>query len=184
MATIRAGFRGTVILSALVGSGMMASAQTQSPFFSETRLGLGLHDPWSPERGSADLRALVLFRPVFETKSTIPLMLRPHLGGALNLAGRTSHLHAGMTLTLDLTKSVFAEISLGGALHNGRIGHASAPNRARLGCTAQFREAFGIGYRLDARWSVVASAEHLSNGGLCRNNRGLTNLGVEVGYRF
>ena len=30
----------------------------------------------------------------------------------------------------------------------------------------------------------MATVEHLSNAGLCANNRGLTNVGLRVGYTF
>ncbi len=158
---------------------------TQVPFLSELRLGLFSHDPWSPERGSADFSAEVLFqKPFIATSSWEPAIPRLHLGGALNTDGKTSHLRAGLSWTFELTEKLFVEASLGGALHNGRTSRAVPANRNSLGCSAHFREAAGIGYRIDPRWSVIASVEHLSNAGLCRKNRGLTNLGVSLGYRF
>jgi lipid A 3-O-deacylase len=31
---------------------------------------------------------------------------------------------------------------------------------------------------------VMATIEHLSNAGLCAQNRGLTNIGARIGYTF
>jgi len=41
-----------------------------------------------------------------------------------------------------------------------------------------------LGYRLTTHWQVMASIEHNSNAGLCDRNRGLTNGGLRLGYRF
>ena len=31
---------------------------------------------------------------------------------------------------------------------------------------------------------MMATVEHMSNAGLCAKNRGLTNFGARIGYRF
>ncbi len=56
------------------------------------------------------------------------------------------------------------------------------PHRDTLGCRALFREAGSLGVGVTAHWSVMATVEHLSNAGLCAGNRGLTNVGLRVGY--
>jgi lipid A 3-O-deacylase len=56
--------------------------------------------------------------------------------------------------------------------------------RVALGCSPLFRESGSIGVRLSANWSLLATVEHLSNAGLCDQNRGLTNIGARVGYSF
>ena len=153
--------------------------------FSEIRLGAMAHDPWSPERGSADIQGQILFaKPRFSTEIQDFIVPRLHLGGAINTSGKTSHIHAGLTWTYDITAKIFVEAALGGALHTGKTAIAAPVNRNSMGCAAHFRESAGIGYRIDANWNVIVNAEHLSNAGLCRKNRGLTNLGVMVGYRF
>lgn len=153
--------------------------------FSEVRLGLAAHDPWSPERGAADIQGLVLFaKPVTIEGALDPLLPRFQIGGAVNTDRKTSHVHAGFNWTFDVTRKVFVEASLGGALHDGKTARPAPADRNAMGCSGAFRESLGIGYRLDGNWSVVASLEHLSNAGLCKNNRGLTNLGMSVGYRF
>ncbi|MCA3627783.1 MAG: acyloxyacyl hydrolase [Methylobacterium sp.] len=42
----------------------------------------------------------------------------------------------------------------------------------------------GLGYRLGGGWSALAKIEHFSNGGLCTRNRGLTHVGMRLGYQF
>jgi hypothetical protein len=84
---------------------------------------------------------------------------------------------------LDVTPSVFVEGSFGGAVHDGENNPVER-HRNALGCTVLFRESGSLGIRVTKDWSVMATVEHLSNAGLCSNNRGLTNVGVRVGYSF
>ena len=149
-------------------------------------MGVFSHDPQSVEQGTADLNAEILFqKPSFLQETGWSMLVpRPHLGGTFNLAGKTSHAYAGITWTLDLTKQLFIETSLGVSVHNGDIGSHTRPQHNAMGCRAAFREAGSVGYRLNAHWSMMASIEHLSNGGLCSQNRGLTNGGLRLGYRF
>lgn len=132
----------------------------------------------SRERNTTDATALV----VLPRLSSMALAPRPMIGGNLNTAGRTSFLHAGLLWQLPISERFFVEIGLGGAIHNGSV--EQSRHRSAMGCSAAFRESIGLGYRIDARWSVVTTLEHLSNGGLCRRNRGLTNLGASLGYSF
>ncbi|MBF9235278.1 acyloxyacyl hydrolase [Microvirga alba] len=163
------------------------AAQTtrSSAFLSEMRLGATAQDPGGPESGSANLTAEVLsLRPLTAVDPVLNLLIpRVHLGGSLNLNGQTSFAYVGLTWTFDVTSNVFVEGSFGGAVHNGKTDPAVL-HRSALGCTALFRESGTLGVRLTQDWSVMATVEHLSNAGLCSNNRGLTNVGVRVGYTF
>jgi hypothetical protein len=47
-----------------------------------------------------------------------------------------------------------------------------------------FRESASLGYRITSNVSVMGTVEHISNAGLCDQNRGLTNVGLRLGYRF
>lgn len=153
--------------------------------FSELRLGAQAHDPWSPEKGSVDLTATVLFVKPFQLDSRWDWVVpRPHIGGAVNLNSDTSHVNFGLTWTYDITSRFFVEASFGGAFHNGKTGRAVPADRSALGCSPLFRESAGIGFRIDQNWSIIAQVEHLSNAGLCKQNRGLTNVGAQLGYRF
>lgn len=157
-----------------------------SSILSELRLGAFAHDPNSPEKGSVDINGEILFaRPVlFSDPVTNLLVPRFHLGTTVNTVGRTSHVYAGFTWTVDLTRTIFVEGSLGGAIHNGNTGVVVPADTAALGCTALFRESASIGFRLTEKWSLMGTVEHLSNAGLCNNNRGLTNIGARLGYTF
>jgi lipid A 3-O-deacylase len=153
----------------------------------EVRLGVFAHDAASPEGGSVDINGEIL-------SSRLPfsgpapgwewLAPRLHAGTTVNTAGDTSHVYAGFTWTVDLAHRTFVEGSFGGALHNGETEPPVAEDRNALGCSPLFRESASLGFRVSDGWSVMATVEHLSNAGLCDENRGLTNYGARLGYRF
>ena len=155
-------------------------------FVSEARIGGSAHDPWSPEQGSANLTGEILFAKPFTAADlfTSYFVPRPHIGGSLNFDGKTSFAYAGFTWTIDITPRFFVEGSFGGAIHNGETGRIVPENHNALGCSPLFRESGSVGVRLSANWSVMATVEHLSNAGLCSQNRGLTNIGARLGYTF
>lgn len=154
-------------------------------FLSEVRFGVSAQDPDGPESGSANLTGEILsVRPWTSADPVLNLFIpRLHLGGSLNLDGRTSFGYAGLTWTFDVTPSLFVEGSFGGAVHNGETDPVT-PHHDALGCRALFRESGSLGFRVTPNWSVMATVEHLSNAGLCSNNRGLTNVGMRIGYTF
>ncbi len=107
-----------------------------------------------------------------------------NLGGNLNVAGRESHAHLGLTWQIPIFDSpFFVEGTFGAAVHSGELTNATAPARA-LGSRVLFYEEIGIGAVLPNNWTVLATAEHASNANLAQPNRGLTNMGVKVGHRF
>jgi lipid A 3-O-deacylase len=153
---------------------------------SELRFGGFAHDLWGPEGSSANLSGEILLHKPFTPADlfTSYFVPRPHLGGSLNLSGRTSFAYTGLTWTFDLAPRLFIEGSLGGAIHTGHTDTFVPPDRAMLGCSPLFRESGAVGVRLSANWSLVASVERLSNAGLCSQNQGLTNFGARLGYTF
>jgi lipid A 3-O-deacylase len=165
---------------------LYAPAPKQAGFVSELRFGVSAHDPWSPEKGSANITGEVLFAKPFTAADLFwsYFIPRPHIGGSINTGGDTSFGYAGLTWTVDLTERVFVEASFGGAVHNGDTGRFTRPGRSALGCSPLFRESASVGVRLSANWSVMATVEHLSNAGACSQNRGLTNVGARIGYTF
>lgn len=151
----------------------------------ELRLGTFVHDSLSPERGSVDINAEALFAPFHPQPSALSwLTPRLHAGTTINTAGKTSSLYAGLTWTFDLTQSLFAEMSLGGAVHNGTIGAVPVPGRNAMGCHAAFRESVSLGYRFTSNFALMGTVEHMSNAGLCAQNRGLTNFGLRAAWSF
>jgi len=185
-----------LLLAAFAGSPASAADPRPAPayerparpvsFLSEARIGGSAHDPWSPETGSANLTGEILFAKPFTPADlfTSYFVPRPHLGGSLNFDGKTSFAYAGLTWTVDVTPRFFIEGSFGGAVHNGATGRVVPIDRNALGCSPLFRESGSVGVRLSANWSVMATVEHLSNAGLCNQNRGLTNFGARLGYTF
>jgi lipid A 3-O-deacylase len=180
----------SVFLMALASQPYAADKKSPAPlsgsFVSELRLGLSYQDPGGPEEGSASIAGEVLFtKPITPFGNSWDLLVpRLHVGASGNLAGDTSFAYAGFTWTLPITDAIFVEGALGGGIHNGETGRNVPMDRLALGCSPLFREAAAIGYKLTPQWSVMASVEHLSNAGLCNANRGLTNVGLKLGYNF
>ena len=152
----------------------------------ELRLGAFAHDRVSPERSSADVNGEILFAPFARKSSGAGNWLTPriHVGATLSMAGKTSVAYAGLTWTFDVTRTLFIEGAIGGALHNGKTGAVPRAGHNAMGCGAAFHEAASLGYRLTRAFSLMATVEHTSNAGLCAQNRGLTNFGLRAGYRF
>lgn len=132
-----------------------------------------------------DLNVELLFEVPGLTEWVTLGTVRPHVGSTLNTSGLESMVYAGVSWTVPLFDTpVFVEASFGGALHNGSTqGHASQPARD-LGCTLLFRESVSLGYALTDKASIMATIEHASNANLCHHNRGLTNIGLRIGYKF
>lgn len=164
----------------------VAPVSSSNPFLSEVRGGVFAHDPWSPEDGSVDLNGEILFaKPFLTADPTINLFIpRPHIGGTLSLDSKTSHAYVGLTWSFDITSSIFVEASFGGGVNDGKSGFVVPADRVAIGCNWNFRESASIGYRLSRNWTIMGTVEHISNAGLCNQNRGLTNAGVRIGYTF
>ena len=111
--------------------------------------------------------------------------LRPHIGATLNMGGLEHMVYAGVSWTVPVFDSpVFVEASFGGAVHNGNTtGGVAMPARS-LGCSVLFRESASVGVQLTPNASIMATVEHASNANLCLDNRGLTNMGIRLGWRF
>ena len=152
----------------------------------EFRLGAYAHDAFSPEKGPVDLNLELLFGQLVVTDDAFwnQLIPRPQLGSTVDFAGRTSNIYAGLAWTHDVWRGVFVEASFGGAVNDGATGRHPPSGHNGMGCNASFHETGSVGYRLTEAWSLMTTIEHYSNAGLCDNNRGLTNYGLRLGYRF
>jgi hypothetical protein len=153
--------------------------------FDEVRLGvLGfLQEDASSEEG-VYVTGQVLLDPFLDPFSNwmldVLLRPRPHIGGTASPSG-TDQIFAGLTWSLPLGRTFFAEASFGGTVHNGPIIGA----QVSLGCHAILRESIGIGANIGRHWRVIATADHSSHHGLCSQiDDGLTHVGASVGYRF
>jgi lipid A 3-O-deacylase len=168
----------------------------------EGRFGVFYHGFGSPEGNTVDLNSSIL-TPRLNVGAPgywAYLLPRFQLGGAVNLAGRTSFAYADVAFTLPIFHWLFFEPFGGGAIHDGSI-HGT-PTLSALGCPALFHAGVSLGVPITEHWNVLATWEHLSNGetffGLnCGSNesqgganhpggfnQGLNNYGVSVGYAF
>lgn len=178
-----AGLFGCVML-AMAPQGVTAASA--GDIVEELRFGgLAQNIEASGSEDGASINGEALFRSPFvadgqpATGLTAP---RPHLGATVNLAGGTSKVYAGLTWELPVSDWLFLEASFGGAVHDGALDTPYSAGEAAYGCQVNFRESASVGFRLDARWSLLLLIDHMSNAGLCARNRGLTNAGLRLGY--
>jgi cob(I)alamin adenosyltransferase len=159
-----------------------------TPFLAidETRIGVfkqAIDD--APGEGGAALNLEVLTGRIpsrgYENR-ILDFFLTPRVHVGTTIAfGKTSQLYSGFTWDFKLTDRFFAEASFGGAIHDGPLNEL---HRASYGCVANFRESGSIGMALNEDWRLMLTLDHMSNAGLCDTNRGLTNLGLRLGYKW
>lgn len=198
---IAAGFAGLVLAFAAAFPAAAADDGRANPFtIDELRFGGYLHDHGRHEPGGVSLQGEILFTEldlwsdrfdnVFWRILTTP---RPHVGGYVNTEGKTNYAYLGLTWRANLGPVLFVEGTFGGAVHDGEIGTLvdgiavvpGKPDRGALGTRVIFRESISVGLQLTEQWSVLATAQHLSNGDIgTQVNNGLTNYGVKVGFKF
>jgi lipid A 3-O-deacylase len=153
----------------------------------EARFGVFAHGLNGAESDTVSLQGEVVSPRLFPSDGGFWSWAVPrfHVGGSVNLSGRTDFVYTGLTWTIPLTGSVFFEGALGPSVHNGSL--VPGPNQQGLGCRVLVHASASLGYRLSPRWSVMATYEHLSNAsGIsgCGWNRALDNVGIRVGYAF
>jgi len=153
------------------------------------RAGIFAHGLGSREKNTYDLDfELVSPRlPFGSMEWWYVLIPRLHVGGFLNMSGRTSAAYGGLLWTFPLHDRFFAEAFLGGAVNNG-LADGSA-TRSALGCQGAFNEGFSLGYRLSSTWDLITTFNHMSNGNStigidCPHNKGVNNVGIKLGYSF
>ena len=106
---------------------------------------------------------------------------RTHFGTTLAF-GKTDEFYWGVTWDAALpVDRFFFEASFGGALHDGPL---DVKGEASYGCQVNFRESASLGYALTQEWRILATVDHMSQAGICQPNRGLTNAGLRIGYKF
>lgn len=153
----------------------------------EARLGVAAANPGGRESGLLNFNGEVVTPRVLTLNDRIASAFVPrfHIGSSLNFNG-TRYAYAGATWTLDITKTIFVEGSLGAAINDGKTGPVIPENRLNLGCNGGTREAAALGVKLSDRWSLIASLEHFSTAGCSdrSNPRGPANFGARLGYTF
>ena len=138
----------------------------------EARFGVFDHGVGSTERNTVDINGSIVTPRLKLGVSGYAAYFLPRfqLGGAANLAGRTSFGYADVLFTLPITKWLFFEPFLGGAIHDGNL--APTPTLVGLGCPLLFHAGASVGVPITEHWRVLGTFEHLSNG---------KPLGVECG---
>lgn len=158
-------------------------ASSASAGVNEVRGGFYAHDIAGPahEDDAVNINGEILFdSPDFLSWAFSP---RPRLGATLNTNGDTSLAYLDLGWTIDLTDTLFLDFSVGGAVHDGELDSAARDENS-YGCRANFHESISLGYRMSSAWSVMVTAEHMSNAWLCEPNDGITNVGARVAYSF
>ena len=170
------------------GASSYAPAGLPNPSLSwEARIGAGAANPGGREQGLLNFSGEIATPRAFTLSDRFANAFVPrfHLGASANFNG-TRYAYAGATWTVDLTRSVFVEASLGAALNDGKTGAVIPENRLNLGCNTGTREAAALGVRLNDRWSLVATLEHFSTAGCSDRTqpKGPANIGARLGYTF
>ena len=171
-----------VLLLLFMASGGAVQAQNAPlPFVDELRLGAYVHDVESLHGDNdVDLNAEILFPKLWQSQTddflSSILTPRPHIGMTQNFEGETSEYYFGLTWDVPLGEFAFLEGSFGGAFHDGPLDH--------LGCRLNFHETASLGFKLGDHWRLLGTISHMSNANLCNVNKGLTNAGLRLGYKF
>lgn len=171
------------------GASSYAPAGTPAPSLLswEARIGAGAANPGGREKGLLNFSGEIATPRPFTLSDRFANAIVPrfHIGASANFNG-TRYAYAGATWTVDLTRAVFVEASLGAAVNDGKTGTVVPENRLNLGCNTGTREAAALGVRLNDRWSLVATLEHFSTAGCSDRTqpKGPANIGARLGYTF
>jgi lipid A 3-O-deacylase len=194
--------RGLLAVVCLAAAAIVAAgaAHAQNLTYSELKFGALAHDVHflgGKEHG-VDLNPEIIFQsPVADAwADTVPpylrwmLQPRPTIGGEINTAGFTNQAYIGATWTWQLASNLLQPgdgIALsyffGPGFNDGDI-IGTAPDRKSLGSHVLFREALELGYRITPVYQVSVLIDHVSNGGLAKQNQSINDLGIRLGVRF
>jgi len=186
-----------LVLAAMLGP---FRAQAQNITYSEFKFGVWDHDVnflGGREKGADINPEFILWSPVTDDMiANAPAWLhwalqpRPTIGAAFNTAGMTNQYYLGATWSWFLARNLINPddgIVLGyffgpgfndGQLHNGDS------TRKALGSHILFREALDLGYQINQTWEISAYIDHISNGGLAKENQSINDIGLRLGYLF
>jgi lipid A 3-O-deacylase len=165
--------------------GVSLPAMADEPWIDEVRLGVYDHDSnlaaSRHETSNPDINGQILLKsPDFLSWAGAP---RPLIGTNINTGNGTSIAYLALAWDYNFTDALFVEGSFGGAIHNGETEHET-PSKLDLGCRVMFHETASIGWRFDEHNSLMLTADHMSNASLCHANPGLTDIGIQYGYKF
>jgi hypothetical protein len=187
---------GVIALAALLPTRSYA----QNITYSEIKLGVWDHDTkliGGREKGADINPELIWQSPITpDMIADAPgwlywtLQPRPTIGAAFNTAGQTNQYYIGATWSWMLASNlinpgdgIVLGYFFGPGFNDGQIRNGSSQRKA-LGSHILFREAFDLGYQINATWEISAYIDHISNGGLAKENQSINDLGLRLGYRF
>ncbi len=194
-------WRSLVVAAALVGAALLPlRAQAQNITGAEVVLGVLDHDTRlleGREKGIDINPEVIFWSPVTDDMiANAPgwlhwaLQPRPTIGGDINTAGETDQAYIGATWSWYLKQNVFnpgdgivLDYFFGPGFNDGQIANGNSQRKA-LGSHVLFREAFDLGYQINPTWVISAHIDHISNGGLAKENQSINDLGIRLGYRF
>lgn len=193
---------------AMIGMGAMAAvalassgpASAENLSYTELKMGVLSHDAHAlggKEKGIDVNPEILLASPVSnEWAATVPEWLRwtvqprPTFGGEANTDGYTSQAYFGATWTWQVLSNVIqpndgivVSYFFGPGFNNGDI-IATRPDHKSLGSHVLFREALDLGYRFGPNLMVSGFVDHVSNGGLAKQNQSINDVGVRFGVGF
>lgn len=176
------------------------ASRAQNVTYNEFKFGVLDHDAHflgGKEKG-VDLNPEIIFAsPVPDAlAATVPDYLRwmvqprPTVGGEINTDGFTNQAYVGATWSWLLVSNVVQPSDgiilgyfFGPGFNDGDI-IAKAPDRKSLGSHILFREALDLGYMFTPGYEVSAFIDHVSNGGLAKQNQSINDVGLRFGVRF
>ena len=175
-------------------------ARAQNVTYSEFRFGILDHDArflGGKEKG-VDINPEVNWQsPVSDAwAATVPPWIRwavqprPTIGGEINTSGYTNQAYIGANWAWRLASNVFLPSDgiilgyfFGPGFNDGKIS-STRPDRKSLGSHVLFREALDLGYEFMPGWQISAFVDHVSNGGLAKQNQSINDVGARLGVRF
>lgn len=177
-----------------------AGAQAQNLTYNEVKFGVLAHDVHflGGKEGGVDLNPEIIFQsPISDAWAAgVPWYLhwmvqpRPTIGGEINTSGFTNQAYFGATWTWQLANNVVMPgdgvtfgFFFGPSFNDGDI-IGKAPNKKSLGANVLFREAVELGYQITPIYTVSGFFDHVSNGGLAKQNQSINDVGVRFGFRF
>ena len=165
--------------------------ETQSwSLVDEIAIGALAHDPMRKAEGRTIDGAFEIFTsPIYRSHSGNSLwddITSPRLnaGVVFNDADKTSYAYGGLAWRLNVYGPMFFDGEFGLAANDG-CRNGGPGGHLAVGSNVTFHERVGIGFRLTDHVDLIATADHISHAGLFgRQNAGVTDFGLRLGYRF